>query len=350
MRKECLALALAAATALPCLAQEGDGTIDMTTLYGRVYLMAERVEAKGGTTTVLARNRVTDQSSLLGVRGTENLGGGWKALFQLETGFAGDAASGTFAARNSGVGLTHPAFGTFIMGRWDMPMKLAQAAPLDPYTDLALADITGTALNQGNFANREQNVIEYWTPRWAGLEAKFAYTANEGKTATVNPYKYGASLVWTRGDVYLTYAYEKHNDSRDGTVTAGVNETGNGVGGYVRVAGAKLMGQYGTYTRTGTNKQKSYALGVDWVFTGAHHLLAIYQDSRDGGPSALVQPKCHMYGVGYRYDFSKRTFFTAYYTKVENEIGNLCNFGAATLSITSGADPQGISAGVRHVF
>jgi predicted porin len=348
MKKTCLLSLLALALAMPCHAQEE--TSDVVTLYGRVYVMAESVEAKGGATPVPRRMRVTDQASLLGVRGVESLGGGLKAFFQLETGFSPDAASGTFAARNSGVGLTHPAWGTVLVGRWDMPMKLAQAAPLDPFTDLALADITGTALNQGNFANREQNVIEYWSPKWGGLEAKLAYTANENKIAARDPYKYGASLVWNVREVYLTYAYEKHVAYRDGTITTGIDEVGHGIGGYVRVGGAKLMAQYGTYTRTGTVKQKSYAIGVDWVFSGAHHLLAIYQDSRDGGTIGAAQPSCHMYGVGYRYDFSRRTFFTAYFTKVENEVGNLCNFGAATLSIANGQDPQGFSAGIRHIF
>ena len=52
MRRDRIALTLALATGLPCFAQEEVGTADITTLYGRVYLMAERVEAKGGTTPV----------------------------------------------------------------------------------------------------------------------------------------------------------------------------------------------------------------------------------------------------------------------------------------------------------
>ena len=352
MRKSCIALAIALTTpALPCLAQEDEGGADLTTLYGLVYVVAERVEAKGGTTPVLARNRVTDQSSRLGVRGSESLGSGWKAFFQLETGFAPDAASGTFAARNSAVGLRHASFGSILMGRWDMPMKLAQAATLDPFTDLALADITAVALNQGNFSNRAQNVIQYWSPKWNGVDAKLAYSANEARTATASPYMTGASINYAGGNLYLTYAYEKHHDMRDGSVAAGVSEVGNGVGGYYRLGKAKLMAQYGTYTRTGTVKQKSYLLGVDWIFSGPHHLLASYQSSKDGGATTLAaQPECNAYGIGYRYDFSRRTFFTAYYTKVENEVGNLCNFGAATLSITNGADPTGFSFGLRHAF
>lgn len=337
------------AAALPCAAQE-DTSEGPVTLYGRVYVMFDSVEAKGGTTVVSRRNRVTDQSSLLGVRGTERLGGDLKAIYQLETGFTPDAGSGTFANRNSAVGLAHAKAGTLIMGRWDMPFKTTQVAPLDPYTDLALADITGTAINQGNFSNRENNVVQYWSPTFSGFEVRLAYTANEAKAADRNPYKYGGSLTWSNKDVYLAYAYEKHHDSRDGTATPGIEEEGNGIGGYVRLFGAKLMAQYGEYTRTGTAKQKSYALGVDWVFAEPHHFLGIYQNSRDGGPTNAAQPKCDMFGVGYRYDFSRRTMVTAYYTKVSNDVGNLCNFGAATLSITNGADPQGFSAGIRHTF
>ncbi|QJR15920.1 porin [Usitatibacter palustris] len=346
MKARCLA-ALAAA-ALPCAAQEA--TESPMTLYGRVYLMVDSVEAKGGTTPLARRTRVTDQSSLLGVRGEEKLSSELKAIYQLETGFPPDQQTANFANRNSGVGLAHAKLGTIIMGRWDMPFKSSQVAPLDPFTDLALADVTGTAMNQGNFSLREQNVIQYWSPNWAGLEVRLAYSANEGKTADRDPYKYGGSLVWTNRTVYLTYAYEKHNDSRDGTVTAGIEEEGHGVGGYVRLGGAKLMAQYGTYSRTGTAKQKSYVLGVDWVFGERHHLLASYQDSRDGGVTTAAQPRCDAQGLGYRYDFSRRTMFTAYYTKVNNDVGNLCNFGAATLSITAGQDPQGFSAGVRHTF
>jgi predicted porin len=346
------ALALAGAlAAMTAHAQSDETSSDIVAMYGRVYVMFDSVEAKGGTAAaVLRRNRVTDQSSLLGVRGTETLGGGLKAFFQLETGFAPDAASGAFAARNSAVGLQHARWGSILMGRWDMPMKTAQAAPLDPFTDLALADITGVALNQGNFSIREQNVVQYWSPNFGGLEVRLAYSANEARTAARNTYKTGASVVWSNRDVYLTYAYEKHYDSRDGTATTGVDETGNGVGGYVRLGGAKLMAQYGEYTRTGTRKQKSYALGVDWVFAGPHHFLAIYQNSKDGGPDGQVQPSCDLVGVGYRYDFSRRTMFTVYYTKVDNKAGNLCNFGAATLAVGEGQDPQGYSAGIRHTF
>jgi hypothetical protein len=39
------------------------------------------------------------------------------------------------------------------------------------------------------------------------------------------------------------------------------------------------------------------------------------------------------------------------YAKVDNEVGNLCNFGQSGISgLAAGQDPQGFSIGVRHVF
>lgn len=102
MEKKRWLVALAAGVvASAAFAQAGDPI----TLYGRIYVTAESVEAKGGTSPRPRRNRVEDQSSLLGVRGTENLGGGLTAFFQLETGFSPDDTAGTFARRNSAVGL-----------------------------------------------------------------------------------------------------------------------------------------------------------------------------------------------------------------------------------------------------
>jgi predicted porin len=347
-------------TALACAAAGIAGTAhaqkaepeSVVAMYGRVYVMFDVVEAKGGTGADLPRRtRVSDQSSLLGVRGTERLGGGLTAFYQLETGFSPDGASGSFAQRNSGVGLRHERLGSFIMGRWDMPFKQTQVAPVDPFTDLSIADITGSAINQGNFSNREQNVVQYWSPSLAGFDVKLAYSANENRTATTNPHKVGGSIQYGRGEYYIAYAYEKHYDTLDGTVTRGATHTGNGIAGYFRFGLAKLMAQYGVYDGTGLKKQKSFALGLDLLFAQTSHLLVLYQNSKDGGAATLAQqPECDALGIGYRYDFSRRTMFQANYVKVNNKVGRLCNFGAGTLSITNGADPTGFAAGVRHTF
>jgi len=338
--------ALAAQAAPDALAQ----TANPVTLYGRAYAMFESVEAKGGATPVARRNRVSDRNSILGVRGTENLGGDLKAFFQFETLFIIDGTGATsYASRNSGIGVRGD-WGAVLLGRWDTPFKMAHAARVDPFQDLSLADITGAAMNQGNFSRREQNVVQYWSPNWAGFEVKASYSANEGRTATANPSVYGASLVYAKGPFYAAYAYEKHEDQSGATVTAGVDEEGNAVSAFYRFGGFRLIGQYGEYKKTGTVKQKGWAAGFDWAL-GKHVILAIYQDSKDGGAAgAASQPKCDLVGLGYRYDFTKRTSFIAEYAQVTNDNGATCNFGTSPLSIAAGQDPRGFGAGIRHTF
>ena len=259
-----------------------------------------------------------------------------------------DVGGGTLGSRNSGVGLTGN-WGSFLIGRWDTPFKVVHAAIVDPFGDTAAPDITAVTLNQGNFSRRENNVIQYWSPDLGGFAFRAHYSANEAKTATTNPSLTGASLTYAAGALYVAYAYEKHKDQNGATTVAGVDETGNAVSAYYKFGGLKLSGQAGRYQRTGTEAQKSYMAGLDWAL-GKHVLLASYQNSKNGGVTTSAQPKCNMVGVGYRYDFSKRTSFVTDYTKVNNDVGNLCNFGTSPLTITAGQDPRGFAIGARHLF
>jgi predicted porin len=318
------------------------------TLYGRAYVVFESVEAKGGTAPVARRNRVSDRNSILGMRGSEDLGGGLKAFMQLETLFPADASTTSFANRNSGVGL-QGGWGSVIIGRWDTPFKVAHAAVVDPFGDLALPDITGAALNQGNFSRREPNVVQYWSPKWRGFSVRAHYSANEGKTATVDPSVYSASFVYASANLYAAYAWERHEDQSRTTAAAGIDEEGSAVSASYKFGSLKLSGQYGRYKRTNTSTQRSYAAGLQWGF-GKHVLLAAYQNSKDGGPTTAAQPKCDLWGVGYRYDVTKRTFLVAEYASVDNEAGSLCNFGTSPLPIAAGQDPRGFGIGVRHIF
>jgi predicted porin len=74
--------------------------------------------------------------------------------------------------------------------------------------------------------------------------------------------------------------------------------------------------------------------------------------AKDGGlNSATVQQDCQSHDPGYQYNFTKRTFVLAQYTKVKNKnTASACNFGANRLAATAGQDVEGWSLGVRHVF
>jgi predicted porin len=342
MNKKLIALAVVGACVAPeAMAQ----TANPVTLYGRIYATFESVEAKGGAAPVSRRNRVADQASYLGVRGTEDLGGGLKAFFQLETGFPPDN-TGTFANRNSAIGL-QGGFGSILLGRWDTPMKVTQTA-VDPWGDLTNGDITGAALDQGNFSNRFNNSVQYWSPTFAGFAIRAMYVANETKSATANPQSYGGSLTWSSGPIYLAYAYEKHKDVAS-VGTTNLSEEGNAIAASFKFGDAKFSGQYGEYKRDGSGatketKDKSYMVGLEWAF-GKNVLLASWQHAEVDNTNA----ECDMGSIGYRYDFTRRTFFIASYTKVENDNGMNCNFGTNALG-AAGQNPEGVGLGIRHLF
>jgi predicted porin len=372
MNKKLIALAVAGACVAPAAMAQ---TANPVTLYGRIYVTFENVEAKGGSTPVASRNRVSDQSSLLGVRGTEDLGGGLKAVFQLETGFRADSnvgvgnlctVSGTVCQtgnggnaglaafnRNSGVGL-QGGWGTVMLGRWDTPFK-TMTTNIDPYGDLTIGGITSAINDRTNFDRREQNSLMYWSPKMGGFELRAFYSANEFKSTTANPYSQGVGVMYTGGPLYAFLVYEEHNNqsglgSNFGTTTAGVNEKGTSGGGYYSFGPLRVGALYQEITKTNTQKQKGWMGNLVWTL-GNHQFSYQYQDVKDGGLStASLQPKCDVNTVGWQYNFTKRTFTLLQYTQTKNNDAATCNFGANTLGIAAGQDPQGYSLGIRHVF
>ena len=342
MNKKLIALAVAGACTVPAAMAQ---TANPVTLYGRAYVTLEQVEAKGGAGTP-SRTRIEDQSSLFGIRGTEDLGGGLRAFFQLETAFRLDQNNTTFAARNSGVGL-QGGFGSVLLGRWDMPFKVATIA-IDPYGDLTLSGITGTLSDGGNFDRREQNVLQYWSPTMGGFAFRLAGTANEGKTTAVNPRTYGANVTFTRGPVYVFGAWEKHKDQVGTTATAERDEEGWALGGSLVFGPIKVGVQHQQIEKTTRSDIENWMGNLVWTI-GKNQIIFQHMRS-EGGQVSGAEPDCESNSVGYQYNFTRRTFFLASYVRVENENGSTCNFGANRLTIGANQDPQGVFLGLRHVF
>ena len=209
-----------------------------------------------------------DESSLIGIRGTEDLGGGLKAFFQLESSAPPEEGGGTFGSRNSGVGL-QGGFGSIVLGRWDSPFKLSQIF-VDPFGQNTLGNQLGV-IGQGGFNRRENNMIQYWSPNFNGFSARLMYGANEAKNAAANPSNVSISLDYAAGPFRINYANEKHKDQRGGTVssgagsavTAGVTEKGQNLAATF-VFGPFKVGVLGQkFDSTGrTDRKASMVAGV----------------------------------------------------------------------------------------
>jgi predicted porin len=366
MKRKIFALTVTAATlaastvALTATAQ----TANPVTLYGRVYVAFENVKADGGSAApVSSRNRVSNYgSSLLGVRGVEDLGGGLKAFFQLETEFRPDNNNSTFANRNSGVGLQGD-FGTILLGRWDAPYKTVSQR-FDQFGNTTLAGYTAIMADRGNFSRREQNVVQYWSPEFSGFQTRISCTANESKTATVNPVVTSFSANYDRGPVSVSYAYEKHKDifknyTGNATNVAGTKEVGQMLGASVKFGPLEVRTLVERFKKNGggttlTSDQRSQLFSLAYT-TGKSEFVLQMQRSKDGATranaaAAMAEPNSKVDSIGYFYKFSRRTTLVALYAIVKNNTFGQGNFGANDLTIAAGQDPRGFAIGIRHTF
>lgn len=362
MNKKLIALAVAGATLAPAAMAQ---TANPVTLYGRIWVMFENVKADGGTAApVSSRNRVNNVgSSLIGIRGTEDLGlGGMKAFFQWETEVRPDQNDSGFSNRNSGVGLQGD-FGTVVLGRWDTPFKLSGSG-YDLFGTTTLAGYTSAMSDRGNFDRREQNVVQYWTPNFSGLTSRISYSANEGKTATVNPKVVSMNVAYNQGPISVAYAYEKHTDifknytAAVGNVSGGF-EKGMELAASVTFGPVKIGGLTQRFKKNGggttvTSDQKSNMINM--LYTAGKHQLGLqHQRSKNGATRATAaavtqEPDAKVNSLGYWYNFTRRTSFIAVYSQTKNNTFGLGNFGANALAISADQDPRGLAVGLRHTF
>ena len=367
MNKKLIALAVAGVTLAPAVMAQ---TANPVTLYGRIYVTYNTANANGSgvpggvaTPSISRRSSVKDESSLIGFRGTEDLGGGLKAFFQLESSTPPDAGGGTFASRNSAVGL-QGAFGSVLLGNWDTPFKVT-ALLVDPTGQLTIGDplaIISTAATGGSvpFNRRQNNSFQYWTPNINGFSARFLFSPNEGKTATANPTTLGLNATYAGGPVAVAYAYETHKDQINGNgaagngTAAGVTEKGHELAGTFKFGDFKVTALAQRFDRTSKTRQKVAMVSGQYDI-GKHSIWALYAKSKDGlASSAAKQPEGKMASIGYYYNFSKRTTFVAAYSSVVNNYVSSFSFngtGTATAVVAGpGNDPKGFGFGLRHLF
>ena len=180
MNKKLVAVAVAGLLAAPLAAQAQTANV---TLYGRLNMTMEAVNGQAIDpnlpATAAPQNRtlwrVNSNSSRLGVKGTEALGGGLSAIFQIESGVNADISGGMLAGRETFVGL-QGTWGTFKMGYFLMPYD--DIHPIFGNVPTLTTSILSTAAiwaqgsqsnDNGGFDDRGANAIRYDSPRVGGF-------------------------------------------------------------------------------------------------------------------------------------------------------------------------------------
>ncbi len=311
MKKSLFVAAIAALSALGAHAQS------TVTIYGRFNVSAESIDRNGVTTKELANN-----ASRIGFKGSEDLGGGLRAGFQLEHGF--DASTGIpgspFWARQSEVNLSG-GFGAVRLGRFTSEAYFATA----DYVSMHNHDTGNSEDELYAYIGRNQNKVAYRLPTLVkSLSLEAAVSLPEGVAGQTKTYDVAAN--YSTGPLALGLGYEKNDASNQLGVRALYDFGSFVAGGYVQRHTDAVLGDQTIYRLSGM-----YILGVTEFHLNYGHA---------GAYSKLSGSDGKQFTAAINYNLSKRTKVFTYYTKLDD----------AKVVYNGVGNRKSIALGIRHNF
>ena len=308
MKKSLIALAVLAASGA-AMAQSS------VTLYGIADLWVGTAKSTGSDRVTLMESGGVN-GSRWGLKGSEDLGGGLKANFDLQQGFAMDtgAAGSTSASafsRQSWVGLSG-GFGALRLGRTTTPYDDVSGSS-NAVFDSALAP-ANTVFLSTKYSGRQNNMFYYQAPNFGGISGAFSYSLDEKSAA--NPEVTSFNLTYAGGPLALQLAF-----SNEQSTARTYDVDFLRLGGSFDMGMAKLKATYGeakNYQAKG-NKTKDFQIGVDVPMGKALTLSASYAHSDDN--AAAGDANRDGFGIAAAYTLSKRTFLYGglRHTEVDNK-------------------------------
>jgi predicted porin len=352
MKKSLLALAVLGAFAGVASAQSS------VTLYGTLDLSAKYVKNDGSDRRYSLDNSGIN-SSQLGIKGTEDLGGGLKAGFVLLSGINADTgtANAKFWNRRATVSLMGN-FGEVRLGRDYTPSFWNETIFAAFGTNGVGTEFNVKQLVNGNAASgtgtfiRADNSIGYFLPSGiGGVYGQVMAAASEGGGATGNVGRYvGGRIGFAAGPFDIAGAYA--NQRVDALPGAPSQKTYN-IGGSYDLSVVKLMGYFDrdTISYTGVDKKENRGSFSVVVPFGQSEIHAGYELSKLNTNGTTT--KVDQFALGYVYNLSKRT-------AVYSTVSRLSNKNATQLSVASGTSQTappiaggkstGAEFGLRHFF
>lgn len=408
MNKKLLALAIAGAFVTPAAMADTSNVV----VGGQMHFSLDSLDGANAAGNGLTRKtNVSSNASNIYFKGSEDLGNGLSAIFQVQTYFsAGGTGNADVGGQGAGltstqgvkdgvgsgntfVGLKSNTMGTVILGKNETPMKILsrkvdlfnnQIGDTRNLTAMASAGgavTTAIAANSAGWDLRPANMVAYSTPSFSGFGLTAAYITNLGSGAAIDSgsaNNLGAVSAWStaatyeNGPIYAGLGYEKHKLS-DYNTAATANHNDESIwrasAGY-NFGSFKVVGLYqrerDMFISTSNNsaERNVWGLGGAYNFMGANTIKVQYYKASSikntSGIANIDETGAKLWAVGFDHALSKRTTVYAAYATTNNDRyanysafggGHGDNPGTVTPSATQDSKyPSGFSVGVIHNF
>ena len=350
------------------------GILDGGLRYQSVSLAnGDAVTNIGGAYGVQSGNR-------FGLRGSEDLGNGNRATFQLENGFdLGNGTSqqgGRMFGRQAWVGVANNSWGDVRLGRMTNLATDWLVNVVDPFGAGFGQLNMGHAFTSGNTL-RLDNTLMYRSPTVSGIQAGLGYSFATGLASNGGTTGYGfetsnntrqitAGLKYAAGPVYAAASYDKAYAAESSAQNGqSVNSWNLGASydlkvvklaaGYGQTRDGAVLGQgsgisgAGAFSNTGTSGELIFApaIGTNSYIVGA--TIPVNPVSRVLLSWTMLTPNTNMkdlynaqnqtaYNIAYAYDFTKRTNMYALFGYMDN-VGTVDTLKSTVVGV-----------GLRHQF
>lgn len=355
MNKKLIAAALAGAFVAPVAMAD-------VQIYGFISAGVEHAKATGAAGNVAdkdqyeGRMRIANENSRIGFKGSEDLGNGLKAHWQVEQAINVDDSnsSSNWATRNSFIGLAG-GFGDVRLGRHDDAYKLAiDGVGLNVMINTTADNGWGNT-TWGRAGSRRNNTAIYFSPKFSGFGVQASYSADETRAYDGNERTdasiYALAATYQLEGLKAGLAYTRHNDTKtlanndiDAWALALSYKFGDTMvgAGYERLDYDVKGGQ--------DYDQASWTIAAAQQF-GAFGLKASYtQLGKAKGLADADKYKANQWVLGATYDLSKRTQVLAYATRIDNKDNAAVNFGVNPVTVKAGSNPQAVGVALKHSF
>jgi GBP family porin len=236
------------------------------TLYGLIdagltYVSNQR---EAGSTAGHSKFAMTDASinpDRFGLRGSEDLGGGLKAIFTLENGFTLTNGAlgqhGLLFGRQAFAGLSSNQFGTVTLGR-QYDSMVDYLAPLAGAGAAKGGVFFGHPYDNDNLQNtmRINNAVKYASPNYNGWQFGGLYGFSNAAGGFSNNRAYSFGTSYNNGPLRFAASYLQLNNGGTAANLAGATDS-------IVNAGGQVTGSDSTFS---AGQQRTFGAGFDYAF------------------------------------------------------------------------------------